>query len=240
MHPMNADSATAPAAPPAPPQAQPYTARCRAVLDAGEHAVIGLSPFNGAFNPHTVQRLIGWGVGRFRRIDVLLPGYEAIHTLVAAGMHPLDAARRLRRALNGLRNNAVRQLREHGIGDAEARVHTWTRLQERNAYFDLRRSLEQRYRSQRWLRQACGRSATAAVRASAVDGAVAPARAMQQAAQYALAELPFFLDSPTIFAADSSVFVYPRPIALVHDLLERNEILPRHRGQGYVSFHRLP
>ena len=240
MHPMNADSATAPAAPPAPPQAQPYTARCRAALDAGEHAVIGLSPFNGAFNPHTVQRLIGWGVGRFRRIDVLLPGYEAIHTLAAAGMHPLDAARRLRRALNGLRNNAVRQLREHGIGDAEARVHTWTRLQERNAYFDLRRSLEQRYRSQLWLRQACDRAATAAVRASAADETVAPARAMQQAAQYALAELPFFLDSPTIFAADSSVFVYPRPIALVHDLLERNEILPRHRGQGYVSFHHLP
>lgn len=227
-----------PASPPPPLRAQPYTEHCRRLFDIAEHAVIGLSPFNGGFNPHTVQGLVAWGVGHFRRIDVLLPGYEAAHTLVAAGARPLDAVRRLRHALNALRNAATRQLQECGIDRPEQRVHTWTRLQDRAAYLDLRRELERRSRREPWLHQACESAARNAVAGS--GGAVASDSAVQYAVQYALAELPFLVDSPSIFGAASSVFVYPRPIPLVHALLERDDALPRHRGQGYVSVHRLP
>lgn len=227
--------------PPAPDGAYsplPYTDSCAEIVGRGEHVVIGLSPFNGYFTPNAVRRLVFWGVDNFRCVNVLLPGYEAIYTLVAAGMTPVDASRRLRKSLYGLRNTSVRCLRERGIADADQRVHTWTRLTERNSYLCLRRRVEKHYDDEPWLRQACQQEARTAVANS--GGAEPEPGAPDHAVRYALAELPFFIDSPSIYGVASSVFAYPRPVQLIETLISRPDALARGRGQGFVSFPSLP
>jgi tRNA-dependent cyclodipeptide synthase len=217
------------------PYAHPYTDACAAIVDRAEHVVIGLSPFNGYFSAIAIQRMIAWGCRHFRKVDVLLPGYEAIYTLTAAGVAPIDATRKLRRELLRLRNTSLRSLQDHDVEQPQQRIRSWTRLLENRSYLALRQQVRRSYHEDFSVRQACRNAAI-----NAVEGAMGrrpDERQLAQAVHYPLAELPFFVDSPAIYGVRSSVFAYPRPIALVRSLsIGSGAALARTDGQGFVSF----
>lgn len=214
---------------------RPYTEACADILERAEHVVIGLSPFNGYFSAIAIQRMIAWGCRHFRKVDVLLPGYEAIYTLTAAGLAPIEATRKLRRELLRLRNTSLRSLQDHDVEHPQQRIHSWTRLLENRAYLTLRQQVRRTYRDDFSVRQACRNAAV-----TAVEGAMGQRpdeRRLAQAVHYPLAELPFFVDSPAIYGVRSSVFAYPRPISLVRALsIPSDAALARADGQGFVSF----
>jgi cyclo(L-tyrosyl-L-tyrosyl) synthase len=195
----------------------PYSENCRRVSESLEHCLVGLSPFNGYYAPRRVEMLVEWAARLFKRVDVLVPGFEAAHTLTAAGVGSLEAAGRARRAVNQLRNPAVRALARAGVMNPEQRVRSWTQLMDRSEYTVLREKVRMAYRTDPAVRDACRVVARKAVRnilnaepdETQVDGCV----------DYPLAELPFVTDSPSIFDVPSSVFVYHRQIELAEPLL---------------------
>ncbi|GAA1988340.1 tRNA-dependent cyclodipeptide synthase [Amycolatopsis minnesotensis] len=198
----------------------PYTERCARVWDQAEHAVIGLSVWNSYFSPRRVEALIGWAARAFTAIDVVIPSYESAYTLVAAGIPPLQAVRRARRAVVKLRVPARRALASAGPG--EQHLHTTTSLCGRRRYRYLLRTARAGYQREPALRAACHAVAEQALRS--VPGDVAertPPTADQLAiaARYALAELPLLADAPGIFGKSSSLVLYHRHIPLADPLL---------------------
>ncbi|MEW2033528.1 tRNA-dependent cyclodipeptide synthase [Streptomyces roseifaciens] len=220
----------------------PITNRCGRHLMAAEHALIGLSPWNGYFTARRVESLVEWAAGTFRTVDVFVPSYEAAYTLIAAGVEPSVAVGRARRAVKKLRGPAQRALLRAGCG--EGRVHTGTSLAALPRYRQLRRTAERMYHHDPGVRAACRAVARAAVAGALGVRDRGPSQpvpdpdlsegALDTAARYAWAELPVMLDSPGIFGVGSSVLVYHRRIPLIESLLEDGSALSPSPGQGFV------
>ncbi|MFH8789248.1 tRNA-dependent cyclodipeptide synthase [Streptomyces roseoverticillatus] len=235
--------------------ALPYTDQCGRHLMAAEHALIGLSPWNGYFTARRVESLVEWAAGTFRAVDVIIPSYEAAYTLIAAGVEPSVAVGRARRAVKKLRRPAQRALLRAGCG--EGRIHTGTSLAAVPRYLQLRRTAERTYHRDPGIRAACLDVARAAV--AGVQGRImAQPQSVERpelseerprmsvarpqlseerldiAVRYAWSELPFMLDSPGIFGTASSVLVYHRRIPLIEPLLRDDAALRPAPGQGFV------
>ncbi|HZD15969.1 MAG TPA: tRNA-dependent cyclodipeptide synthase [Pseudonocardiaceae bacterium] len=194
---------------------EPYTDDSARIADKREHALIGLSPWNGYFSTRMVRALIEWAAQNFDTIDVVIPSYESAYTLIAAGTKPQHAVRQARRAVKKLRSPALRALREVDLG--ESHLHTTTTLTVRPRYVDLRRKASDGYRNDPALRGACRHLARTAVLHAGGDEPSTPQ--LDTAARYAIAELPLFTDSPGIFDVESSVVIYHQHIELADPLL---------------------
>lgn len=211
-------------------RAEPYTEQCRRVFKRADHALIGLSPWNSYFTPRRVEELVDWGIRTFGSLDLFIPSYEAAYTLIAAGVEPVEAVGRARRAVKSLRGPARRALARSGLDDSH--LHTGSSLAANRRYAELRRAADAAYRNDSETRASCR-----AVVRSVVDtgpGQDLTEVQLDTGARYAVAELPILVDSPGIFGVASSVVVYHRPIDLAWPLLGRTSCLERSSEQGFV------
>ncbi|MFD8110213.1 tRNA-dependent cyclodipeptide synthase [Streptomyces microflavus] len=210
--------------------AEPYTEQCRRVLKRADHALIGLSPWNSYFTPRRVGELVDWGIRTFGSLDLFIPSYEAAYTLIAAGVAPVEAVGRARRAVKSLRGPALRALARCGLDDSH--LHTGSSLAANRRYAELRRAADAAYRNDPVTRAICR-----AVVRSVVDtrpGQDLTEAQLDMGARYAIAELPVLVDSPGIFDVASSAAVYHRHIDLAWPLLERTGCLELSSEQGFV------
>jgi cyclo(L-tyrosyl-L-tyrosyl) synthase len=198
-----------------------------------DHVLVGLSPQNGRYKPEYIRDLIFWLRPRFRSIDVVIPGFEAAYTLVAAGDPPAQAVRRARRAYRQLRNPAVRALADLGVPDPARHVTSWTRLHANAAYRASLIRSRKAYLTDRRIRAAC-RAMTAEVVGNAADGRSVTPGDIDVAVRYVIAEIPLLTDGPSVFDADRSVFVYHRPTPLVAAIADGGSILTAAPGQTWA------
>ncbi|MCB5907734.1 tRNA-dependent cyclodipeptide synthase [Streptomyces pinistramenti] len=202
--------------------AEPYTENCARISADAEHALIGLSPFNSYYKTHVIKSLTAWAAATFKRVDVLVPGAEGALTLTASGWTHEHAERRLREARKRLCGPARRALAEAGVENPSEHVHTWSELLERAAYRELREQVGDGCRTDPGLRRRVREMTRRAV--DALTPGEPDEQQVNTALGYVLAELPFMVDSPSIFDVKSSVFVYHQQFDLAHSLLNGNEI----------------
>ncbi|MCK8678902.1 tRNA-dependent cyclodipeptide synthase [Streptomyces lichenis] len=198
-----------------------------------DHALLGISPWNGRYKTAYIEDLVGWACSRFPRVDVMIPGYEAAHTLVAAGRPPASAVRRAKRSVNQLRNPAERALARAGVPDPVAHVHSWTRLLTNADYATRLAEVHDAYRRDPQVRGACRETARATL--VRVGCALPGPEALDTAVGYPLAELPLTLDSPAIFQVPTSLFLYHREMELLRPFITgTTDALRPGSGQGYA------
>jgi cyclo(L-tyrosyl-L-tyrosyl) synthase len=198
-----------------------------------DHVLVGLSPQNGRYKPEYIRNLIFWLRPRFRSIDVVIPGFEAAYTLVAAGHPPAQAVRRARRAYRQLRNPAVRALAELGVPDPSRHVTTWTRLHADASYRAALIRSRMAYLIDPQIRLACREMTAEVVGNVAGQRQVTPAD-IDIAVRYVIAEIPLLTTGPSIFGADRSVFVYHRATPLVAAIADGGSILTAAPGQTWA------
>ncbi|MCS0636460.1 tRNA-dependent cyclodipeptide synthase [Streptomyces sp. LP05-1] len=203
------------------------------LVERAESVVLGLSPWNGYYRPRAIEALIDWACSVFRRVDVFVPGYEAAHTLTAAGFTAPEAVHRTRRALSQLRTPARRALERAGVDGPDRHLHTWTQLAGRPQYAASRARAEHAYRTDPAVRRVCRATARAAVRHAA--GTEPSEAQIDRAVSYTIAELPLVVDGPAVFGTTTSLFVYHRPMDLLEPLItgEARGLRPA-PGQGYA------
>ncbi|GAA2693226.1 hypothetical protein GCM10009864_79980 [Streptomyces lunalinharesii] len=179
-----------------------------------------------------METLVDWACTHFKTVDVVVPGYEAAHTLTAAGVKVPEAVHRTRRALSRLRVPARRALSRAGYRHSEQHVHTWTQLANRAPYTASRMRAETAYRDGSALRRAVRHTARSAIQ-HAAGGQEPTEQQIDQAVDYVLAELPLVTDAPVVFNTKTSVFVYHRRIDIIEPLLsgEASSLRPAD-GQG--------
>ncbi|RGD57313.1 tRNA-dependent cyclodipeptide synthase [Kitasatospora xanthocidica] len=186
----------------------PLNEQSREILDTGEAAVFGLSPFNGFYRPATVETLLAWAAGRFRHVEAVLPGYETAFGLIACGRAPREAAQSATRAVRRMRAAARRALHASGPNPHD-RVNSWTRLINRKRYRELRAQIEDAFRSDGRLRELC-REASRGYLMTVLGGEPTPAQ-IELNLGYVLAELPLVLDLPGITGTRTALLLYNRP-----------------------------
>ncbi|MEU5792466.1 tRNA-dependent cyclodipeptide synthase [Streptomyces sp. NPDC047813] len=125
--------------------------------------LLGISSWNGRYKTAYIEELVGWACSRFPRVDVMIPGYGAAPTLVAAGRPPVSAVQRAKRSVNQLRNPAERAMRRAGVRDPAGHVHPWTRLLSNAPYSSRLAEAHQAYRHDPVVRAACRDTARAAL-----------------------------------------------------------------------------
>lgn len=214
----------------------PHSGRSRHILERAEHALIGLGPWNIHGTPAVTEALVEWACATFKAVDVVVPGYEAAHVFVATGCSPRTAVVRAQRAISRLRNPAQRALRRTGIHDPQLHFHSWTQLLNRPAYTRTLARARHAYLTDEAVRRACRLAAREAVlRAAGVEPSD---RQIDQAAGYAIAALPFLLESPEIFETASSLFIHDQGTDLL-DLFVSDKAggLRPGPGQGYAVVH---
>jgi cyclo(L-tyrosyl-L-tyrosyl) synthase len=201
--------------------------------DCSDHVLVGLSPQNGRYKPEYIRQLISWLHPRFRSIDVVIPGFEAAYTLVAAGQRPAQAVQRARRAYRQLRNPAVQTLSDLGVSDAPQHVMSWTRLNANAAYRAALARSRTAYLTDPTIRRAC-REMTAEVVGNHADRHPVTAADIDVAVRYVIAEIPLLTHGPSLFGVDGSVFVYHRATPLVAAIAAGDSILTVEPGQAWA------
>lgn len=213
---------------------RPLSARCAELVEQAEHACFGISPFNSYFSTTRIRELAAWGRRNFGRVDFFVPDAPSAHTLEALGHAPEKAVWKARRQGQYTRNKVVSALESLGVADAERHVLGWAELEHNPAFARLHTSGLQRYSEDGPFRAAC-QEATGWVLAGKLPSGQVPAEEqVERAVRYFLAELPLFMDTPSIVGATGSVFCYHQPPDVLRRLYGGGLSLRPAAGQGFA------
>jgi cyclo(L-tyrosyl-L-tyrosyl) synthase len=150
------------------------------------------------------------------------------------GYAPEKAAWKARRQGQYTRNKIVTALGSLGVADAYKRVLGWTELEGNTAFGRLHASGLRRYDEDAAFRDAC-REVTGWVLAGKLPAGQAPdEEQVEHAVRYFLAELPLFIDTAAIVGADTSVFCYHQPPAVLCRLYGGELSWRPAAGQGFA------
>lgn len=212
----------------------PLSSRCAEAVERAEHACFGISPFNSYFSTARIRELAAWGLERFERMDFFVPDTPSAFTFEALGYAPEKAAWKARRQGQYTRNKIVTALGSLGVAGAEKRVLGWAELESNAAFNELHASGLQRYDEEPDFREAC-REATGWVLAGKLPAGQTPdEEQVERAVRYFLAELPLFIDTPSIVAAGASVFCYHQPPDVLRRLYGGELSWRPATGQGFA------
>jgi cyclo(L-tyrosyl-L-tyrosyl) synthase len=204
------------------------------VVERGEHACFGISPFNSYFSTERIRDLAAWGLARFERVDFFVPDAPSAFTFEALGYAPEKAAWKARRQGQYTRNKISTALASLGVAEPGARVLGWAELESNAAFGRLHEDGLRRYAEDAGFRAAC-REASGWVLAGKLPAGQRPdAEQVERAVRYFLAELPLFLDTPSIVGAGISVFCYHQPPDVLRRLYAGELGRRPAAGQGFA------
>jgi cyclo(L-tyrosyl-L-tyrosyl) synthase len=213
---------------------EPLSEGCAAVVERGEHACFGISPFNSYFSTERIRVLAAWGLARFERVDFFVPDAPSAFTFEALGYAPEKAAWKARRQGQYTRNRIATALGSLGVAEDGARVLGWAELESNAAFGRLHEDGLRRYAEDAQFRDAC-REASGWVLAGKLPAGQRPdAEQVERAVRYFLAELPLFLDTPSIVDAGISVFCYHQPPDVLRRLYAGELGRRPAAGQGFA------
>ncbi|NBE56124.1 tRNA-dependent cyclodipeptide synthase [Streptomyces boluensis] len=216
--------------------AVPLTPNCKRVLDLADHLLIGVSPGNSYFSIPNLARLMRWGHAAFRRVDVVCPDNGLVFTYRALGHSEEAAARKARKEVSGVRRRIRRAWERSGVPVDGQRTHLLSDLANSAAYQKLRARAEKALVEDEQLHHVCFGMTRRALRAAAGDVGEDAADGLDTALamEYLIAELPFFVDTPSILNVPSSIVSYHAPVEFADLIYTGRSVLRAAGNQGHV------
>ena len=217
----------------------PATGNCGLILQRGEHVLIGISLFNSRFSDSYIEKLVVWARTNFKRFDVMLPGEEdAALLLEAAGAAPQSALRKARHELGRKVKSIHSALHAAGIPQGEVRVLRFSDFRADLRYMAIRAQAEQLFLREREFRDTCSRISVQAIAGRMDSGSPVGAKITEAqvriAVNYIFAEIPFFVDTPSLLKVPQSLVAYHRPWPVTDCLFSGRFPLTATANQGFV------
>lgn len=184
-----------------------------------QHALIGVSPFNGYFTEPNLLKLIDWSLNVFEKITIFIPDKLSIFTLRAIGYTPEEAEYKTRKQDNYLQNKVLRVLKNLGFDEHKARelIVTSTDLSSNENYQNIYNDCLVKFDTCDDFRNGCLSTSSWILENKAKLDRLGE-KELKVAVQYFLREFPLFLDTPKILNVATSTFIY-------HDLPKYLEFL---------------
>ncbi|MFI7189947.1 tRNA-dependent cyclodipeptide synthase [Nocardia nova] len=218
----------------APVSIEPLTPRCHAIADTGEHACLGISPFNSYFTAERITALAAWALNTFASVHFYVPDGPAAYTLEAVGYSPERAAHKARRQGRWLGNKLRRTLADLGVPDPDPLVLDSAVLDTDTAYMRLHAEVSDRFAHDPDFASAC-QSASGWVLGQRLPAGASPTDdQMRAAVRYLLAELPLFTDTAAITGTAQSVFCYHQHVAFLNTLFRHQLTWKPAPRQGFL------
>jgi cyclo(L-tyrosyl-L-tyrosyl) synthase len=210
----------------------PLTANCARLLSIASHVCFGVSPFNSYFSTARLISLARWGRRHFARMHFFVPDTAAAYTLEAMGYTPDRATWKARRQGQYLRNKICRALTEVGVDDPSPYLLTCDVLDGNTAYRDLHARVNEVWEGDDAFQTACLNASDWVLSGRCVGGRTTPD--LLCAVRYFLAELPLFLNTPSIVDTDSSVFCYHMDVPFLRRLFDGELACRPDVRQGFI------
>lgn len=219
-------------------EALPYSDRCHQVWRRGDHLLIGVSPGNSYFSHQRISQLLGWGAEFFRSIDIVYADLHVDTQFAAFGYTPEHALRRATKEIKTTHRRIQRGVEEAGV--AGVTVHALSEFQPNPVYQGLYRSVLRALETDQVFREAAEGMARAFLGARLTEGGNVSPDQLASGVAYIAAELPFFLDTPSLLGVPSSVSCYHVQLPLTPVLFGRSEGLRAVPEQAYAVVRPLP
>ncbi|MGF1430661.1 tRNA-dependent cyclodipeptide synthase [Kitasatospora sp. LaBMicrA B282] len=217
---------------PSPYQVQPFSDRCRALWERGDHLLIGVSPGNSYFSARRIAELVGWGREFFDAVDVVYADLHVDAQFEALGYTPEHAGRRAAKEVKATARRIERGVEESGR--SAVGVHALSDFRAEPAYRRLHAAAERALLEDPVFREAAEGMARGFLGARLPADTAAGAEQLAAGLRYICAELPFFLDTPALLGRPSSISCYHLELPLTPVLFGRDEGLRAVPAQGYA------
>ncbi|WP_082084487.1 tRNA-dependent cyclodipeptide synthase [Salinivibrio sp. KP-1] len=214
------------------------TSHCNVIIDQRDHALVGISPFNSRFSKAYVTALVTWAAAHFEHIDLLLPCVEeASRLLKATGMEEKKAIKKTDRELRRHKNHLAAVLSGPSFEGRGIQVIQFNHYADHPRYQKIRSSVENAFESCSRFRKDCLNMSYQAVKGrlkgtGQCQKDVDP-ELIQKALPYIFAELPFFLDTPSLLDVNLSTLLYHRPWPIGKGLYHGHYPIQVTKNQSY-------
>lgn len=213
-------------------QALPFSDRCHRVWQRGDHLLIGVSPGNSYFTHLRIAQLVRWGRQFFTAVDVVYADLQ-VDTQYAVHGYPAElAVRRAQKEIKATRRRIERGLALAACGGAG--LHALSEFADTAVYRRLRGEVATALAEDAELRDAAERMAAGFLASRLPEGEPPSSEQLAAGLGYIAAELPFFLDTPSLLGVESSLSCYHVELPLTPVLFGREHGLRAAPGQGYA------
>ncbi|WP_233402114.1 tRNA-dependent cyclodipeptide synthase [Marinomonas ostreistagni] len=214
------------------------TVRCDEIIKAGEHVFVGISPFNSRFSKEYVGALINWSLTKFNQVDVLIPcEKEASRLLIASGYSEHKALKKTNREIKRHLKNLDEILSSSPIKYHSIRVIKFSDFYESEDYINVRKEVEEAYQNDALFRRSCLDMSRQAIlgrlRGVGQDENHLEEDNIDLALPYIFAELPFYLNTPSILDVSKSTLIYHRSWPIGEGLFSGSYLLKVSDKQSY-------
>ena len=214
----------------------PVSQNCAKIFQLKEHALIGISPFNSYYSEERITKLIHLGYSTFKDFHLFVPDTLPYFNFLAMGYAPDKAKNKTKRQWNYLKNKIVKGFSNNGfLFEAASKIVTiGETLKNNDAYNLLHQACLQKYKNDASFKKNC-LDASKNILVSYTDSELDDK--LETAVQYLLAELPLYLDTPSILKIKSSVFIYHEKLIFFEKLyrLRSNELLANNQGHLIIN-----
>lgn len=171
------------------------------------HALIGISPFNGYFTTSNIEKTLIWAHSNFRSFDVFTMDKASKYNLIAMGYSEDEAIKKTKKQDQHLKNKIMRGLKNTGFSEsvAEKKIVLISKLCDNGQYIELYKYCRNLFRSNSFFRDDC-LHASKQILLDKTDRITD--ELLDVSVQYLLEELPVWINTPHILGVPFSVFVY--------------------------------
>ncbi|NUU26285.1 MAG: tRNA-dependent cyclodipeptide synthase [Streptomycetaceae bacterium] len=213
---------------------RPYTPHCAVIRDAGDHAVIGISPGNSYFSARRVIGLARWAAAEFREVDLVYTDVHVAEMYEAFGYPADDARRKAVKNLRGVRAKVHNAVESVGRRGGRVRSLAVSELADNAAYRALHTRLGDLLEHDADFRVICQSLVDRFLSDKVLNGRTATERQRAVCLEYIRAEAPLFLDTPAILGVPSSLNCYHQLLPMAELLYARGSGLRASRNQGHA------
>ncbi|MGW2563923.1 tRNA-dependent cyclodipeptide synthase [Streptomyces sp. NPDC001514] len=213
---------------------QPYTPHCQVIHEAGDHAVIGVSPGNSYFSAQRVNDLARWGLAHFDQVDFVYTDLHVAEMYEASGYDADDARRKAVKNLRGVRAKVTNAVEAVDPGGGRLQAHAMSDLTSNPAYRGIHEHLQELLWTDQEFRSTCDQLVDAFLSSKVLNGKTPTERQREVCLQYVCAEAPLFLDTPAILGVPSSLNCYHQLLPMAELLYSRGAGLRASRNQGHA------
>lgn len=174
----------------------------------GEHALVGVSPFNSYYSEERLEKIFHWALCNFKTVHAFLPDEVSVYNLQAVG-YPYETARRKARKQDcAMRNKIMKAFQRLGFSPSAAhhKILPLSLLRTRSQYQTVYQQCIELFERDPAFRADCFEAAhEVLVKKTKGPLAIAPLRL---AVDYILAELPVWFNTPSLTGVSASAMIY--------------------------------